>query len=65
MLEWATENGIDRYNTFGITGIFTDEASDAGVLHFKRQFKGDVEELVGTWDIPVRPKLANRLDAIG
>ncbi|WP_054952971.1 peptidoglycan bridge formation glycyltransferase FemA/FemB family protein [Flaviflexus massiliensis] len=65
MLEWATENEIDRYNTFGITGIFTDEASDAGVLHFKRQFKGNVEEFVGTWDIPVRPRLAKRLDAIG
>ncbi|MBM9432256.1 peptidoglycan bridge formation glycyltransferase FemA/FemB family protein [Flaviflexus equikiangi] len=65
MLEWASANGIDRYNTFGITGIFTDDASDAGVLHFKRQFKGDVEELVGTWETPIRPRLAKALSAIG
>lgn len=65
MFEWATENGMDRYNTFGITGIFTDDASDAGVLHFKRQFKGDVEEFVGTWDIPVRPRRAQLLRTLG
>lgn len=65
MLEWAVENGIDRYNTFGITGDFTEDASDAGVLHFKRQFKGDVEELVGTWEAPIRPLLAKALGAIG
>ena len=65
MLEWAVKNGVDRYNTFGITGDFSEDASDAGVLHFKRQFKGDVEELVGTWEAPVRPLLASALKAIG
>ena len=65
MLEWAVENGVDRYNTFGITGDFSENASDAGVLHFKRQFKGDVEELVGTWEAPVRPILAKTFNAIG
>lgn len=65
MLEWAVDNGVDRYNTFGITGDFSENASDAGVLHFKRQFKGDVEELVGTWEAPVRPLLAKAFKAIG
>lgn len=65
MLEWSIDNGVDRYNTFGITGDFSADASDAGVLHFKRQFKGDVEEFVGTWEAPVRPLLAKALKAIG
>ncbi|WP_182353863.1 peptidoglycan bridge formation glycyltransferase FemA/FemB family protein [Flaviflexus huanghaiensis] len=65
MLEWALANGIERYNTFGITGDFSENASDAGVLHFKRQFKGDVEELVGTWEIAIRPLRAKVLGAIG
>lgn len=65
MLEWATENGVKRYNTFGITGDFSEDASDAGVLHFKRQFKGDVEELVGTWEKPLRPLLAKAFGAVG
>lgn len=63
MLEWATEHAIKRYNTFGITGDFSEDASDAGVLNFKRSFNGDVEELVGTYAAPVRPMIAKALAA--
>lgn len=63
MFEWAVNNGVRYYNFFGMTGDFSDEASDAGVVHFKRQFKGDTEEYVGTYDLPVRPKLAGLLKA--
>ena len=64
MFEWATANDVKIYNFYGITGDFSDEASDAGVLHFKRQFSGDVEEYVGTYDLPVRPTLAKTLGAL-
>lgn len=64
MFEWATANDVKIYNFYGISGDFTDEASDAGVLHFKRQFVGDVEEYVGTYDLPVRPTLAKALGAL-
>lgn len=63
MFEWAAENGIKWYNTFGISGDFTDTAPDAGVLHFKRQFAGSVEEYVGTFDFLFRPRLARLLGA--
>lgn len=65
MLQWAIEHGVRWYNMFGITGDFTPEASDAGVLFFKRQFRGHVEEYVGTYDIPLRKRLAPQLGAIG
>lgn len=64
MFEWATANDVKIYNFYGITGDFSDEASDAGVLHFKRQFSGDVEEYVGTYDLPIRPMLAKALGAL-
>lgn len=65
MIEWALEHDVSWYNMFGITGDFTEDASDAGVLHFKRQFNGDVEEYVGTYDIPLRKHLASVLNAVG
>lgn len=64
MFEWATANDVKVYNFFGVSGDFTDDASDAGVLHFKRQFVGDVEEYVGTYDLPIRPRLAKALGAL-
>lgn len=63
MVEWAVEHGITRYNTFGISGDLSEDAPDAGVLAFKRQFNGRIEEYAGTYDIPVRPFLAARLGA--
>jgi peptidoglycan pentaglycine glycine transferase (the second and third glycine)/peptidoglycan pentaglycine glycine transferase (the fourth and fifth glycine) len=65
MMKWAVEHDVRWYNMFGITGDFSDDASDAGVLHFKRQFRGHVEEYVGTYDVPLRKRLAPQLGAIG
>ncbi|WP_188043886.1 peptidoglycan bridge formation glycyltransferase FemA/FemB family protein [Changpingibacter yushuensis] len=65
MLMHATERGVDRYNFFGISGDFSKNASDAGVLDFKRQFRGDVEEYIGTFDVPIRKFLARKTAAIG
>ncbi|MFT0848079.1 peptidoglycan bridge formation glycyltransferase FemA/FemB family protein [Actinomycetaceae bacterium L2_0104] len=65
MFEWAFEHDVRWYNMFGITGDFSNEASDAGVLHFKRQFNGNVEEYVGTYDVPLRKRLAPALNAVG
>ena len=64
MLEWAVTHDVQWYNMFGITGDFTESASDAGVLHFKRQFTGNVEEYVGTYVLPIHPHLAHTLKAL-
>jgi peptidoglycan pentaglycine glycine transferase (the second and third glycine) len=65
MLEWCLENSVGTYNLYGITGDFSDTATDHGVLQFKRQFGGNVEELVGTYDVPVHGFLAKKLGALG
>lgn len=65
MFEYAIENDLRWYNTFGISGIFTPEAFDAGVLHFKRQFKGNVEEYVGTYDFALRGPMSRVLGSVG
>lgn len=64
MFEWAAAHGVRRYNFWGISGDFGPEALDAGVLHFKRQFRGNVEEFVGTYEFAVRPRLARWLGAL-
>ncbi len=65
MFKWSIERDVRWYNMFGITGDFGEDASDAGVLHFKRQFNGDVEEYVGTYDVSLHKRLAPALNAVG
>lgn len=50
------ERGIERYNFYGIDGIF-DDPNDPGVglLRFKQGFGGYVEEMMGEFTLPVRP----------
>ena len=62
MFKWACDHGLSVYNTFGISGIFDESAPDAPVLAFKRWLNGNVEEFIGTFVIPVRPRLANGLN---
>ena len=36
MINYALDNNIDRYNFYGISGDFTEDAEDAGVVKFKK-----------------------------
>lgn len=52
MFDLAIQRGVKRYNFFAVSG--TDEtAHDYSVLQFKRKFKGNLEELIGTFDYPI------------
>ena len=54
MLRLCVERGIDRYNFYGIDGVFDDPHSEGhGVLEFKQGFNGYVEELPGEFTLPV------------
>lgn len=55
MIKFAKEHHIDRYNFYGITGDFSEDAEDAGVIKFKKGFNAHVEELVGDFTKPVKP----------
>ncbi|MFP6334386.1 peptidoglycan bridge formation glycyltransferase FemA/FemB family protein, partial [Bacillus subtilis] len=43
MIKFAKNHNIDRYNFYGITGDFSEDAIDYGVQQFKKGFNADVE----------------------
>ncbi|TDM04200.1 aminoacyltransferase [Macrococcus carouselicus] len=53
MINYALEHGINRYNFYGISGDFSPEAEDAGVIKFKKGFNADVIEYIGDFVLPV------------
>ncbi|AYU54293.1 aminoacyltransferase [Staphylococcus debuckii] len=55
MIKFAKEHGIDRYNFYGITGDFSEDAEDFGVQKFKEGFNAHVEEYVGDFVKPIKP----------
>ncbi|EKU50108.1 aminoacyltransferase [Staphylococcus massiliensis] len=64
MIKFAKDHGIDRYNFYGITGDFSDDAEDYGVQQFKKGFNAHVEEYIGDFIKPIQPtvyKLAKKL----
>lgn len=54
MLRYALENGYQRYNFYGTSGNFAKDASDHGVLEFKKGFNGVVEEYLGEFILPIQ-----------
>ncbi|BCU52252.1 aminoacyltransferase FemA [Staphylococcus auricularis] len=53
MINYALEHDIDRYNFYGISGDFSEDAEDAGVVKFKKGFNADVIEYIGDFIKPV------------
>ena len=50
------ERGITRYNFYGINGVFDDpDDPGRGLLEFKQGFSGYVEEMMGSFTLPVKP----------
>ena len=54
MIKFALNNNIPRYNFYGITGDFSENAEDYGVQQFKKGFNAHVEEYVGDFIKPIR-----------
>ena len=52
-LKYAIENNFDRYNFYGITGVFDPENPLFGLYSFKRDFGGKVVELIGEFDLVI------------
>lgn len=49
MLEKAHSEGFENYNLYGCSDRLNEADADYGILKFKRQFKGDFEEYIGTY----------------
>ena len=52
-LKYAIENNFERYNFYGITGIFDENNPLFGLYSFKRDFGGKVVELIGEFDLVI------------
>ncbi|MCU5745777.1 aminoacyltransferase [Staphylococcus sp. SQ8-PEA] len=55
MIKFALEHNIDRYNFYGVTGDFSDQAEDYGVQQFKKGFDAHIEEYIGDFIKPIKP----------
>lgn len=55
MIKFAKEHNVDRYNFYGITGDFSEEAEDFGVQQFKKGFNANVYEYIGDFIKPIKP----------
>ncbi|WP_414043162.1 aminoacyltransferase [Macrococcus sp. EM39E] len=53
MIKHTMSTGIHRYNFYGISGDFTEDAEDAGVIKFKKGFNADVIEYIGDFVLPI------------
>ena len=47
MIRWCIEHHVNRYNFYGISGDFREDADDYGVYEFKKGFGGTVEQMIG------------------
>ena len=52
-MKYAINHGYERYNFYGITGIFDEKNPLYGLYSFKRDFGGQVVELIGEFDLIV------------
>lgn len=55
MIQYAKSLNLKTYNFYGVSGVFTEDAEDYGVLKFKKGFNAVVEEYVGDFEKPLNP----------
>ncbi|MDM7864146.1 aminoacyltransferase [Staphylococcus borealis] len=55
MIKFAKEHNVDRYNFYGITGDFSEDAEDFGVQQFKKGFNANVYEYIGDFIKLIKP----------
>lgn len=63
MIQFAKSMNAEKYNFYGISGDFTENAEDYGVIKFKKGFNAVVEEYIGDFIKVLRPmqyKVFNR-----
>lgn len=53
MIKFATENGYEKFNFYGIDGNFSEDSKNYGLFDFKRGFNADVHELIGEFDLVI------------
>ena len=53
IIKYASEHNYKRYNFYGIEDLSNKEIKEHGIYDFKRGFGGYVEELIGSFILPI------------
>lgn len=53
IIKYAADHSYKRYNFYGIQDVFNPKGKDYGVYEFKKGFGGYVEELLGSFVLPI------------
>lgn len=55
LIRYGIKNGFDKHNFYGIPEDINTHPKDYGIYEFKRGFNGYVEELIGEYELPIKP----------
>lgn len=55
LIKLVKQEGYDYYNFYGITGNFNKNSKDYGLYAYKKQYGGEVIELVGQFEYIINP----------
>ena len=53
MIKYGLENNFKKHNFYGIPANINLHPKDYGIYEFKRGFNGEVEELIGEYELPI------------
>lgn len=55
LIKYGIKNGFSKHNFYGIPEDINTHPKDYGIYEFKRGFNGYVEELIGEYELPIKP----------
>ena len=56
LIKYGIANGFKKHNFYGIPEDINTHPKDYGIYEFKRGFNGYVEELIGEYELPIKPQ---------
>ena len=55
LIKYGIKNGFNKHNFYGIPEDINTHPKDYGIYELKRGFNGYVEELIGEYELPIKP----------
>ena len=56
LIKYGIAHGFKKHNFYGIPEDINTHPKDYGIYEFKRGFNGYVEELIGEYELPIKPQ---------
>ncbi len=56
LIKYGIKHGFKKHNFYGIPEDINTHPKDYGIYEFKRGFNGYVEELIGEFELPIKPQ---------